>query len=72
MGPYLCAAGPPARARRFSPTRLVMDVKRLPDGRLEGTLRDTDADQPVGFSGTLELLKVLEDTLGRPTDTNEG
>lgn len=31
------------------------------DGRLEGTLAWEDGGGPVSFSGTLELLRLLED-----------
>jgi hypothetical protein len=42
--------------------RLLLDINRTPDGRLEGQIRvdGTGAWQP--FSGVLELLKVLEET----------
>jgi len=41
--------------------RLVIEIDRTPDGRLEGRLR-TDATNPwMPFSGVLELLKVLEE-----------
>jgi hypothetical protein len=42
---------------------LVLEMNRTPDGRFEGQLRShaTDAWRP--FSGVLELLKVLEETL---------
>jgi len=42
---------------------LVLEISRAQDGRLEGQLR-TDADARWSpFSGVLELLKVLEDSL---------
>jgi hypothetical protein len=41
--------------------RLVLEIDRTPDGRLEGRLR-TDATDPwMPFSGVLELLRVLEE-----------
>ena len=42
---------------------LVLEINRDSDGRLEGRLRSqmTDAWRP--FSGVLELLKVVEETL---------
>jgi hypothetical protein len=41
--------------------RLVLEIYRTPDGRLEGQLR-SDATNPwMPFSGVLELLKVLEE-----------
>jgi hypothetical protein len=42
-----------------------MDVSCRADGRLEGTIRSAEADE-LAFSGTLELLKALEDAL-KPT-----
>jgi hypothetical protein len=43
--------------------RLDLEISRARDGRLEGQLR-TDADDGWSpFSGVLELLKVIEDTL---------
>jgi hypothetical protein len=56
---------------------LVLEIDRSQDGRLEGQLRSqiTDAWRP--FSGVLELLKVLEETLDvhegiAPIDPKEG
>ncbi|NMO93466.1 hypothetical protein [Actinomycetospora sp. TBRC 11914] len=44
--------------------RVTLDLVRARDGRLEGTaVADGGAEHP--FSGTLELLRVLED-LGDP------
>ncbi len=44
--------------------RLLLDINRTPDGRLEGQIRadvsGTGTWKP--FSGVLELLKALEDT----------
>jgi hypothetical protein len=41
---------------------LMVDISRAGDGRVEGTVQGSeDGLQP--FSGTLELLKVLEDFL---------
>ena len=43
--------------------RLIVEIDRTPDGRIEGRVRP-DASQPWRpFSGVLELLKVLEDLL---------
>lgn len=39
--------------------RFELDCAADRDGRLEGTLRWDDGD-PVPFSGTLELLRLLE------------
>lgn len=36
------------------------------DGRLEGTLAWEDGGGPVPFSGTLELLRLVEDHTSRP------
>jgi hypothetical protein len=41
--------------------RLVLEIKRTPDGRLEGRVRTQSGDSWTPFSGVLELLKVLED-----------
>lgn len=43
--------------------RLLMELHPAPEGRLEGRVR-TDADNSwTPFSGVLELLKVIEETL---------
>ena len=44
-------------------TSLVLEITRTPDGRLEGKLRDHPTAAWKPFSGVLELLKVLEETL---------
>jgi hypothetical protein len=44
---------------------LLIDVARTPDGRLEGQISRGSSDPGHGFSGVLELLKVLEDLLDR-------
>jgi hypothetical protein len=41
--------------------RLVMQLERDSDGRLCGQITRDGADTSLGFSGTLEMLKVLED-----------
>ena len=41
--------------------RLVLDITRAPDGRLEGRVRTESGEAWKPFSGVLELLKVLED-----------
>jgi hypothetical protein len=41
--------------------RLLLEVDRAPDGRLEGRLSADGTDAWSPFSGVLELLKVLED-----------
>jgi len=48
--------------------RVTLDIVRSRDGRLEGTAAtETGTEHP--FSGTLELLRVLEDLEPvRPTD----
>ena len=43
--------------------RLDLEISRAQDGRLEGQLRTEAADRWSPFSGVLELLKVIEDTL---------
>jgi hypothetical protein len=47
---------------------LSLDVLRTADGRLEGTvITESGREQP--FSGTLDLLRILEDLHGdRPAD----
>jgi len=42
--------------------RLLLDVSRPADGRLEGRIRADGTDAWKPFSGLLELLKVLEET----------
>jgi hypothetical protein len=41
--------------------RLVLEIDRTPDGRLEGRLRTNGTNPWRPFSGVLELLKVLEE-----------
>ena len=52
--------------------RLVMQLKRDTDGRLCGQITREDAANSLGFSGTLEMLKVLDDLVpagdGRETE----
>ena len=43
-------------------TRLLLDINRTADGRLEGQIRVGGTGIWKPFSGMLELLKVLEDT----------
>lgn len=51
--------------------RFELDCAADRDGRLEGTL-DWDDGGPVPFSGTLELLRLLEDHAPRQlTGENE-
>ena len=42
--------------------RLLLDINRTPEGRLEGQIRADGNCTWKPFSGVLELLKVLEDT----------
>jgi hypothetical protein len=42
--------------------RLLLDIDRAPDGRLEGRIRAEGTDAWRPFSGVLELLKALEET----------
>jgi hypothetical protein len=42
--------------------RLLLDINRTPDGRLEGQIRVGGIGTWKPFSGVLELLKVLEET----------
>jgi hypothetical protein len=41
--------------------RLIAEIERSSDGRLEGTILFEHRGQPISFSGTLELLRILED-----------
>jgi len=50
------ASRPPSQANR-----LVLEMNRTLDGRLEGRVRTESSDSWTPFSGVLELLKVLED-----------
>jgi hypothetical protein len=43
-------------------TRLLLDINRTPDGRLEGQIRADGTGTWKPFSGVLELLKALEET----------
>jgi len=42
--------------------RLLLDINRTTDGRLEGRIRTDGTSTWKPFSGVLELLKVLEET----------
>jgi hypothetical protein len=42
--------------------RLLLDINRSADGRLEGQIRAGGTGTWKPFSGVLELLKVLEET----------
>jgi len=42
--------------------RLLLDLSRAPDGRLEGRIRADGNDAWKPFSGVLELLKTIEET----------
>jgi hypothetical protein len=42
--------------------RLLLDINRTPDGRLEGQMCADGTGTWEPFSGVLELLKVLEET----------
>jgi hypothetical protein len=41
--------------------RLLLDIYRTTDGRLEGRIRANATDAWKSFSGVLELLKALEE-----------
>jgi hypothetical protein len=41
--------------------RLLLDISRTPDGRLEGQIGADGTGTWKPFSGVLELLKVLEE-----------
>jgi len=42
---------------------LDLEISRTADGRLEGQLRTAGAERWSLFSGVLELLKAIEDSL---------
>jgi hypothetical protein len=42
--------------------RLLLDINRTPNGRLEGQIRADGTGTWKPFSGLLELLKVVEET----------
>jgi hypothetical protein len=42
--------------------RLLLDINRAPEGRIEGQISATGTGTWKPFSGVLELLKVLEET----------
>jgi hypothetical protein len=42
--------------------RLIIEISRTTDRRIEGRMRADGADAWKPFSGLLELLKVLEET----------
>ena len=42
--------------------RLLLDINRPPEGRLEGQIRADGTGTWKPFSGVLELLKALEET----------
>ena len=46
--------------------RLLLDIDRTPDERLEGRIRAEGTDAWRPFSGVLELLKALEETYTDP------
>jgi len=41
--------------------RLLLEIKRATDRRLEGRMRAAGTDEWQPFSGVLELLKALEE-----------
>jgi hypothetical protein len=43
--------------------RLIAEITKSPDGRLEGVIRCGDDGSPVHFSGVLDLLRILEDEI---------
>jgi hypothetical protein len=56
--------------------RLVLDIDRSADGRVEGSVHPVGAPAAVPFSGLLELLGTLEELLlpkeGGPADEAKG
>ena len=51
--------------------RLIMELAVTTAGRFEGTVY-TGAEPPSEFSGTLELLKVLQDATQSDVDAGPG
>jgi len=43
--------------------RLVLDIDRSADGRVEGSLQPVEGQESFPFSGLLELLATLEELL---------
>jgi hypothetical protein len=43
--------------------RLIAEITKSPDGRLEGVIRCGDDGSPIHFSGVLDLLRILEDEI---------
>lgn len=41
--------------------RLIAEITKSPDGRLEGVIQCGDDGSPMPFSGVLDLLRILED-----------
>ncbi len=41
--------------------RLIAEITKSSDGRLEGTIRCDEQAAPIPFAGVLELLRILED-----------
>jgi hypothetical protein len=41
--------------------RLLLEITKTADGRLEGRIRTAGTDEWRPFSGLLELLKVIEE-----------
>jgi hypothetical protein len=56
--------------------RLLLDIRRTPGGRLEGRIRAGHAGAWELFSGTLELLRVIEESIdatdGESLGTRQG
>lgn len=50
---------------------ISVDLLRTPDGRLEGTVI-TESGREESFSGTLGLLRILEDLEPAPGRTRTG
>jgi len=43
--------------------RLIAEITKSSDGRLEGTIRCGEQGAPTPFTGVLELLRILEDVV---------
>jgi hypothetical protein len=54
------------------PVRLILDVNRTQDGRLEGRVVFDGTNIKRAFSGVLELLKVIEELVNQIGPASSG
>ncbi len=45
---------------------LLLELVPTADGRVEGSVRSAPSDEPLAFSGWLELLRLLEAAITSP------